>query len=130
MINTLRIVQLNCHKSKTATAEILKYSRDNNIHLIFLQEPYNAKIKNRNVYKIPDTVNLTTASIHNEQFLSAIICNNIKINNFELNPVFFPQFSNKYLSLIAIEVNKTQIFCLSVYLPPQMDFQPILPEIF
>jgi hypothetical protein len=129
MVNTLRIVQLNCHKSKTATAEILKYSRDNNIHLIFLQEPYNAKIKNRNVYKIPDTVNLTTASIHNEQFLSAIICNNIKINNFELNPVFFPQFSNKYLSLIAIEVNKTQIFCLSVYLPPQMDFQPILPEI-
>jgi hypothetical protein len=55
MVNTLRIVQLNYHKSKTATAEILKYSRDNNIHLIFLQEPYNAKIKNRNVYKIPDT---------------------------------------------------------------------------
>jgi hypothetical protein len=82
-------------QTPTATAEIIKYSRDNNVHLMFLQEPYAAKIKNKNEYKIPDTANLTTASVKHEQFLSTIICNNIlvKINNLDLNPIYFPQFS-------------------------------------
>jgi hypothetical protein len=129
MDNTLKIVQINCNKSKTATAEILKYSRDNNIHLMFLQEPYTAKTKNKNEYKIPDTTNLITASVKQEQFLSTIICVNTKINNLELNPIYFPQFSTKYLTLIAIEINKTQIFCLNVYLPPQANITPIISEI-
>jgi hypothetical protein len=118
MVNTLKIVQLNCNKSKSSTAEIIKYSGDNNVHITFLEEPYALKVKNKNEFKIPDTINQTIASIKNEQFLSIITCNNIKINNFDLNPIFFPQLSTKYMSLIAIEINKTQIFCLSVYLPP------------
>jgi hypothetical protein len=69
------------------------------------------------------------AKLKTKKFLSTIICNNIKINNLELTPIYFSQFSTKYLTLIAIDINKRQIFCLSVYLLRHANITPIISEI-
>jgi hypothetical protein len=57
---------MTSQKQNISIGNATRILNEHPIHLMFLQEPYAAKIKNKNEYKIPETANLTTASVKHE----------------------------------------------------------------
>lgn len=123
MDNYINAIQLNCNGAKLATHELIKYLIDNKIQIAFLQEPYSVKRGENN--KIPGITSKISVYYTNERnFQTAIVCLDPL-----LNPLYFPQLSNPYLTLISVTVNNTQVFALSVYLPPRDNRQIIINDL-
>jgi hypothetical protein len=121
-MDKVNVMQINLQKSRAATNELVGQMFNNNITLALVQEPYTCKDKG--VHKIPGLNGLKCMARSDDKFLSAIIYNG---DNF--SPLFIPQLSTKNIVVISAEIGATQVFVVSVYLPPSTDLSTDLPTL-
>jgi hypothetical protein len=94
----------------------------NNITMALVQEPYTCKATD--VHKIPGLNGLKCMARSDDKFLSAIIYNG---DNF--SPLFIPQLSTKNIVVISAKIGITQVFVVSVFLPPSSKLSTDLPTL-
>jgi exonuclease III len=110
----VNVMQINLQKSRAATNELVGQMINNNITMALVQEPYTCKATD--VHKIPGLNGLKCMARSDDKFLSTIIYNG---DNF--SPLFIPQLSTKNIVVISAKIGITQVFVVSVYLPPSSE---------
>jgi hypothetical protein len=122
MDNKLKVIQVNLRKSRTATEELTAHMLRNNIFIALVQEPYICRHGSN--YKIPNLNGLQMAASTSAKFLAAII-----YNKDCASPLFVPQLSNSHIAVISAQLETTQLFFASVYLPPSTDIRTEIPAL-
>jgi hypothetical protein len=84
---------------------------NHNIPLAPIQEPYTHK--SGNTHRIPGLNGLQCLSRNNSKFLAAIL-----YNRDIIQPLFVPQLSTGNIVVASARIDGTQVFLVSVYLPP------------
>jgi hypothetical protein len=120
MKNSLKIIQANLQRSKSATAETLCTMQNNDIDIALFQEPYCYK-SGSTTFSVPGLRGLTLVSHSSARFLSCIV---IKP---DLNVVHLAHLSNPYVAVVSIHrPSLSPLFAISVYCPPNDNLRPYL----
>jgi hypothetical protein len=122
MDREINVAQINLQKSRAATSELVGQMLTNNISLALVQEPYVCKVAN--AYKIPGLNGIQCMARKESKFLSAIL-----YNRDHIRPLFVPQLSTGNIVVISARIRTTQVFLVSVYLPPYSDLLAELPAL-
>jgi hypothetical protein len=116
LIDKYEIIQLNLHKSRTATNDLIAHMLNNNVAIALIQEAFVCRHGPR--YKVSHLNGLQLAAHTSQKFLSAIIYNKDAVSS-----LFIPQLSNDHFTVISVQLGKTQAFFASIYLPPSSDIR-------
>jgi hypothetical protein len=118
----VEVVQMNLQKSRAATSELVGHILNQNIPLALIQEPYTHK--SGNTHRIPGLNGLQCLSRNNSKFLAAIL-----YNRDIIQPLFVPQLSTGNIVVASARIDGTQVFFVSVYLPPNANLLADLPAL-
>jgi hypothetical protein len=118
----VEVVQMNLQKSRAATSELVGHILNHNIPLGLIQEPYTHK--SGNTHRIPGLNSLQCLSRNNSKFLAAIL-----YNRDIIQPLFVPQLSTGNIVVASARIDGTQVFLVSVYLPPNANLLVDLPAL-
>jgi hypothetical protein len=105
---SLKIIQHNTNKSRTATLEMLEYMNTNNIDMALVQEPYVCK-QAKYKFSIPDLRNWTLIADIRTKFLSCII---IK-SHLNSEMLHLRNMSSEHVTAVSLELDSPAIFIAS-----------------
>jgi exonuclease III len=113
MGSKVKIIQINAHKDKTATTEVMNLMNDENFQIALVQEPYCYK-KGLGNFTIPNLGSIVLIAEQSQKFYSFILCNNPRLNILHLSNI-----STSHITVISLQrTDLPLLFIISVYSPP------------
>jgi exonuclease III len=113
MGSKVKIIQINAHKDKTATTEVMNLMNDENFQIALVQEPYCYK-KGLGNFTIPNLGSIVLIAEQSQKFYSCILCNNPRLNILHLSNI-----STSHITVISLQrTDLPLLFIISVYSPP------------